>query len=133
MKTRTIDTNFLVRLLANDDSDQWATAAALSKSFHLIVLPTVILETEWVLRSKFKLQRSYILELFRGMLNSDAIIVAERERIARSLECFEAGMDFADALHISLTGDGETFVTFDRDLVKLAQKHINTVSVELAS
>ena len=42
-------------------------------------------------------------------------------------------MDFADALHVCFAGDGETFVTFDRDLARRANKHIHPVSVELAS
>jgi predicted nucleic-acid-binding protein len=133
MKTRTIDTNILVRLLARDDSAQWAQAAQLATTFRLIVLPTVLLETEWVLRSKLKLDRSKILALFWRVLGADTIVVVERERILKALDGFTAGMDFADALHVSLTAAGETFVTFDKGLVKLANKHINSVSVELAS
>ena len=133
MKTRTIDTNILVRLLARDDSAQWAQAARLATTFRLVVLPTVILETEWVLRSRLKLDRSQIVGLLRQVLGTDAIIVVEREHILKALDGFEAGMDFAGALHVSLTAAGETFLTFDKGLVKLAQKHMNSVSVELAS
>jgi predicted nucleic-acid-binding protein len=133
MKTRTIDTNILVRLLARDDSAQWAQAAQLTTTFRLVVLPTVLLETEWVLRSRLKLDRSQIATLLRQVLGTDAIIVVEREQILKALDGFEAGMDFADALHVSLTAAGETFLTFDKGLAKLAQKHINSVSVELAS
>lgn len=53
--------------------------------------------------------------------------------MAVAVRAHAAGMDFADALHVSLTAAGETFLTFDKGLVKLAQKHINSVSVELAS
>ena len=132
MTTRTIDTNVLVRLLARDDSEQWKRAADLAMRFQLVVLPTVMLETEWVLRSQFRFDRQRIAELFRMLASSEAFVLIERERVTRALDGFEKGMDFADALHVFGMSEGETFVTFDRDLVRLAKRHIDTASVELA-
>ncbi|MBB3963345.1 type II toxin-antitoxin system VapC family toxin [Rhizobium metallidurans] len=125
--TRTVDTNILVRLFAQDDDEQWATASDIITRYRLVVLSTVLLETEWVLRSRYSFGRPRIIALFQAMLLSENFIFAERERVIRTLEAFSNGIDFADAFHIS------TFITFDRNLVKLAQKHMNSVSVELAS
>jgi len=133
MKTRTIDTNILVRLLAQDNEEQWATAADLVSRFQLVVLSTVLMETEWVLRSRYGFDRQRIVELFRAILASENFILVERQRVVRTLDAFACGLDFADALHLSSLDAGETFITFDRDLVRLANKHIEDVSMELAS
>ncbi len=131
--TRTVDTNILVRLFAQDDDEQWATASDIITRYRLVVLSTVLLETEWVLRSRYSFGRPRIIALFQAMLLSENFIFAERERVMRTLEAFSNGIDFADAFHISALSSAETFITFDRNLVKLAQKHMNSVSVELAS
>jgi Predicted nucleic-acid-binding protein, contains PIN domain len=115
MKTRTVDTNILVRLLVRDDSEQWEQALRLAMNYCLIVLPTVALETEWVLRTRFKFNRDEICSFFRPMMASETFDFAERKRILRAIDCFEKGMDFADAMHLCFVDEGETFVTFDRD------------------
>lgn len=133
MATRTIDTNVLIRLLVDDHSEQAALAGELASRFELIVLPTVLLETAWVLRSRYRVDRLRIVKLLRGVIDFERFIVIDKHRIAKALTAFAAGMDFADALHVCLAGDDEIFVTFDRDLVRHAQKHIHHASVELAS
>jgi predicted nucleic-acid-binding protein len=133
MATRTIDTNVLVRLLVDDHSAQARLAGNLATQFQLIVLPTVMLETEWVLRSRYRFDRARIVELLRRLVSFERFIVIEKHRVAKALKALESGMDFADALHACFMGDGDTFVTFDRDLVRRASKHIHNVSVELAS
>ena len=133
MAKRAIDTNVLVRLLVDDHSEHAVLAASLAARFQLIVLPSVILETEWVLRSRYRVGRSLVVELLRRIIDFDEFIVIDRPRVTLALDAFETGMDFADAMHVSFTADGEIFVTFDRDLVRLAQKHIEHASIELAS
>ena len=128
----TIDTNVLVRVFAKDDSDQWLIAARILSRPDVVILSTVLLEAEWVLRKTIGLDRSIVAGLFRDMLASRTIFFDERERVEQALAAFEAGMDFADAFHVCGTGKDSTFVSFDRDLVKLATRHIKHVSVELA-
>jgi predicted nucleic-acid-binding protein len=128
----TIDTNVLVRVFAKDDSDQWLTAASIVSRPDVVILSTVLLETEWVLRKTIGFDRSIIAGMFRNLLVSETIAFEERERVEQTLAAFEAGMDFADAFHVCGAGKGSTFVSFDRDLVKLATRHIKHVSVELA-
>jgi len=41
-------------------------------------------------------------------------------------------LDFADAMHVCLKAEDSVFITFDRDLVKLAKKHLPEANVELA-
>jgi predicted nucleic-acid-binding protein len=131
--TRTVDTNILVRLFAQDDDDQWAIASDLVSRYQLVVLSTVLLETEWVLRSRYGFHRQRIGELFEAMMKSESFIFVERQRVRRTLDAFFQGVDFADALHVASLAADETFITFDYDLVKRAGKHFHNVSVELAS
>ncbi|SMF71212.1 Predicted nucleic-acid-binding protein, contains PIN domain [Xaviernesmea oryzae] len=132
MKTRTVDTNILVRLLLKDGSEQWAKVAELAAEFYFIVAPTVLLETEWVLRSRYNFHRDNILDLFHRLADSEGIILIEEPRMMKALDAFSKGMDFADAMHVCLKAEDSVFITFDRDLVKLAKKHLPEANVELA-
>jgi len=86
-----------------------------------------------VLRSRYDFDRYRIGALFEAMLKSENFVFDDRARVVRTLDAFFHGLDFADAFHVSALAPGETFVTFDRDLVKLANKHIHHASIELAS
>lgn len=50
-----VDTNVLVRLLVNDDARQARRARALFEREEIFISPTVLLESEWVLRSAYGL------------------------------------------------------------------------------
>ncbi|TCM58670.1 putative nucleic-acid-binding protein [Rhizobium sp. PP-F2F-G48] len=132
MTTITIDTNILFRILLKDGSDQWQRAARLLQSHRVVIIPTVLLETEWVLRSVAKYSRSRVMHLFQAIMASHDFVIAERNGIEKALAAFEAGMDLADALHLCLSDEATMFVTFDRDLVRRARRHSPNASVELA-
>ena len=53
-----IDTNVIVRYLTGDHPQQARKARTLIESEHVFVCTTVLLETEWVLRSVYGLTRS---------------------------------------------------------------------------
>jgi predicted nucleic acid-binding protein len=42
--------------------------------------------------------------------------------VVEALRWMRAGMDFADALHLASVGQADRFATFDRGLIKRAQK-----------
>ncbi|HEX5629403.1 MAG TPA: hypothetical protein VFX72_07510, partial [Usitatibacteraceae bacterium] len=46
----------------------------------------------------------------------------DRVAVLRAVEWFEAGMDFADALHVASKGPSADFVTFDRGLASSSRK-----------
>ena len=50
---RAIDTNVLVRALVRDDTTQSARAEALLSEHRIFIPVTVMLELEWVLRSRY--------------------------------------------------------------------------------
>ncbi|MBU4527949.1 MAG: type II toxin-antitoxin system VapC family toxin [Hoeflea sp.] len=133
MKKLAVDTNILARLLVRDDSAQWEIARALFETNRVVLMLSVLLETEWVLRSRFDYKRETICRLFESLSRTEAVDLHEPDRTPRVIAAYEAGMDFADAVHVSGVRAGESFATLDRGLVRRAGSHFKTVSVELVS
>ncbi|MEP7041941.1 MAG: type II toxin-antitoxin system VapC family toxin [Dokdonella sp.] len=111
-----IDTNVLVRLLVIDDSAQSDAARALVERERVLILRTVLLETEWVLRSRFGLGRSLIQVFFAGLADTSGIEIEADASTRRAIEAYGSGVDFADALHATATT--APFHTFDEKLLK---------------
>ena len=113
-----IDTNVLVRFLIGDDLAQAAVAAD-RISLGFVLLPTVAVETEWVLRAGYSWPRERIEAAFR-----DVIDLPEATGLPANmdwvLDRFAAGADFADMMHLSMAGDADAFVTFDHRIEKRA-------------
>ncbi len=70
-----IDTNVLVRLLIADDANQTRRArrlveTSLSRNEPVLVSLLAIIETEWVLRSRYELEKSEILAVLQRLLES---------------------------------------------------------------
>jgi len=119
-----IDTNVVVRLLTNDDPAQAARAADLLARERVLVPKTVLLETEWVLRYSYELPQPVVLAAFRKLLGLPQVAAEDATAIARALELYEGGMDFADALHLASARDATAFATFDTRLAKRAGREI---------
>ena len=119
-----IDTNVVVRLLTNDDPAQAARAADLLARERVLVPKTVLLETEWVLRFSYEIPQPVVLAAIRKLLGLSQVAAEDATAIARALELYEGGMDFADALHLASTRDATAFATFDTRLAKRAGREI---------
>ena len=119
-----VDTNVVVRLLTNDDPAQAARAADLLARERVLVPKTVLLETEWVLRYSYEIPQPVVLAAIRKLLGLSQVAAEDATAIARALELYEGGMDFADALHLASTRDATAFVTFDTRLAKRAGREI---------
>ena len=70
-----IDTNVVVRLLVSDDVEQTRRARklvdqAVSREEPVLVSLPVIVETEWVLRSRYRFSRKAVLGVFRAALEA---------------------------------------------------------------
>jgi predicted nucleic-acid-binding protein len=112
-----IDTNVLVRVLVDDHPEQCAAARRLWLTNQIWIAKTVLLETEWVLRSAVGASREEILRAFQLLLADPRVVIEDRATVERAVDGFKAGMDLADALHLASRGTSERFVTFDRRLV----------------
>lgn len=111
-----IDTNILVRLLIVDDSSQGDSARALVERNRVLILRTVLLEAEWVLRSRFGLARKLIHEFFSRLAETSGIEMEADHSTRRAIDAYGNGVDFADALHA--TNAALAFHTFDERLLK---------------
>ena len=115
-----LDTNLLVRLVTADDARQTELARQFLKSNRCWLAKTVLLELEWVLRFTYELGRERIAWAVRGFLSNRQIELEDRPAVLRALRWYEAGLDFADALHLASAGPATRFATFDRPLSKAA-------------
>lgn len=123
-----IDTNVVVRLLTGDHPDQSARARSLIERQRVLVPTTVVLESEWVLRGAYGLDRDHVIPALRAFAGLPNVTLQEPERVAAALDWTEGGMDFADALHLGATAGCEAFVTFDLKMAK-ASEGLNTPTV----
>lgn len=117
-----VDTNVVVRIIANDDPEQSPRAVALFERRKIFLSKTVLLETEWVLRFSYKLPRETIVSALRKTIGLQGVEVETIGVVARALDWHEQGMDFADALHLASSTQADQFATFDEKLAKLAQR-----------
>src|SRR5690349_20859182 len=136
----TPDTHILVRAAVgaadptSEDGIQSVQARAilLDAKVIAITLPTLC-EFVWVLRSVYKYTKEEIKSSLE-ILCSAASVTCDRQALDAGLKVLNQGGDFADGV-IAFTGaalGGETFVSFDRQAVRIlrqaGQKDVQLVS-----
>jgi predicted nucleic-acid-binding protein len=99
-----IDTNILVRFLVADDERQFERARRLirneaTRGEPVLINHLVLLECEWVLRSRYGLAKEAILSTFSGLLDSTDLQVEDEASVEEALYVWkDSGADFADCL-----------------------------------
>lgn len=126
-----VDTNVLVRFLVRDDAEQAARAASLIRADEIRISKTVLLETEWVLRSLYGFSPSSLAGALRALAGLRTVFLEDELAVARALDWFTEGLDFADALHLASAGNAKQFATFDRRLAKQAKRMTTLKAVSL--
>lgn len=124
-----IDTNVLLRVLVEDGTEQTARAKARFVASEIFVPASVLLETEWVLRSHLGLDRKGVNGLLSLLVRAPNTTVEAPERIFAAIEAHAKGFDFADALHLFAASDCEALCSFDKDFRRRANRLPNAVSV----
>jgi len=117
-----VDTNVLVRLIAQDDAAQVARAARLFQREQVWIAKTVLLETEWVLRYVYGFMTKDITDALQGLAGLSAVHLEDPVAVNQALSWLDAGVDFADGLHLASCGDATRFASFDARLMKSAAK-----------
>lgn len=117
-----VDCNVLVRFLTGDDPKQAQRALTLFRNHPIWIAKTVLLETEWVLRSLYEFKAPQIVDAFERVLGIPDVQVEDPRSVRDALDWSLAGLDFADALHLASRGDAESFATFDERFAKRASK-----------
>lgn len=119
---RAIDTNVLVRYLVADDPAQFRRARKAVEAGRTFVPKTVLLETEWVLRHVYGLDRGDIAGAFDVLAAAAEVEFEDHAAVYQALAWFQSGMDFADALHVASRGKAAQFLTFDKGLIVAARR-----------
>jgi predicted nucleic-acid-binding protein len=116
---RAIDTNVLIRLILVDDPVQYRIATDVIATDVLVPF-TVLLETGWVLSSRYGLSHDRIATTLTSLLEIPTIHMAQEPAVRWALARYKEGADFADMLHLIAAGDVTGFVTFDRRIGRAA-------------
>jgi predicted nucleic-acid-binding protein len=115
-----IDTNLVVRYLVADDPEQAAKARDLIDDHDVFVCTTVMLETEWVLRSAYGFSAAQCADALTGFAGLPRVTLEDVAAVAKALGWMRQGMDFADGLHLAKAEGCDAFVSFDRAFIKTA-------------
>jgi len=122
-----IDTNILVRFLVRDDESQFEKARRLIRrevvaGRRVLVSQLVLLETEWVLRSRYGMRKEEITGAISALLDATDIQFENEPAIEEALFAWkDSAADFADCLIASQNkrlGCSAT-ATFDAKAAKL--------------
>jgi predicted nucleic-acid-binding protein len=122
-----LDTNVVVRYIAQDDPKQ---SAAASKLFERVltqdepgfVSAIVLCEIAWVLAECYGADRARIRAAVEGLLSAKQIAVEAPDTVRKALRAWgESSADFADALigEVAAAHGAARTMTFDRAAAKL--------------
>ena len=123
-----LDTNILVRYLTRDDQPQYEKARRLidrevTKGEPVLVNLLVLLETEWVLRSRYEMAKLDIVTAFSALLDTADLAFEDEPSVESAVYSWkDSTVDFADCLieaHNRAIGCRAT-ATFDTRALKLA-------------
>jgi len=123
------DTNVIVRLLTADEPRQTDKAHLLFATETVLLPKTVLLESEWVLRRLYRLDRSAIVRALDALISLPNVRCEDEPVVRQALAWSREGLDFADALHLAASRAAERFATFDRALIKTAGSSASGVVV----
>jgi predicted nucleic-acid-binding protein len=98
------DTNVVVRYLVRDDPEQYAKAKRLflreaEKGEPVLIGLLVLLEVEWVLRSRYKISKAEILTAFSALVDAADLAFEDESSVESALYAWKDSIaDFADCL-----------------------------------
>ena len=126
MITGSVDTNVIVRLVAQDDPLQAQAVDRLfarhaKKSEMLMVPISVVLELEWVLRSRLSQTKTQVLETIEALLTVVELSFEAEDAVEQALLDYrDSNADFGECLHLALARKQRAlpFYTFDKKATK---------------
>jgi predicted nucleic-acid-binding protein len=118
-----LDTNLLVRLATNDAPAERAAVIDILSKHECLISKTVLLETEWVLRSRYGYNAEQFAEFAEYLLALSSLSIEDESVVRWAVDAARTGIDFADAMHVSIAvAAEEPFYTFDKKLLRKASK-----------
>jgi len=117
-----LDSNVIVRYLAQDDARQSAVATrliegSLSTEVRGFISIVTLAEVVWVMASNYRATRATIADIVEGLLTAPQLTLDKADVVWRALRSYQdSKADFSDAVIVELGGDAgcSKTVTFDR-------------------
>jgi predicted nucleic-acid-binding protein len=121
------DSNLIIRLLTGDDPDQVAAVHALldrmgAAQDTLFVPLTVILEVEWVLRSRYAFDKAQVVSKVVDLLETSELDFQDEPVIEQAIALYrDHDAEFADCVHLgaAVQHARQPLLTFDRVAAQL--------------
>src|SRR3972149_2730797 len=114
-----LDTNVLARYYVEDASDPESTLQReaarrlIDSGTRLAVSKSVLLELEWVMRGYYEFAPARIARALRHLSALPQVELEDRAAVVAALSHYEAGLDFADAMHHAAYRQCRAMATFD--------------------
>jgi predicted nucleic-acid-binding protein len=116
------DTNFLIRILLDDEKQpkQVKAARKLARAAKKIYVPQVVqVEIVWVMKSAYQLDKSVVVKILDHLDNNPAFVLQDANIFHTALiQYIESNADFSDCI-AQAQDIGVTLHTFDKRLTKL--------------
>jgi predicted nucleic-acid-binding protein len=99
-----LDTNVVVRLVVTDDAEQTRRARrlveqALGRDEPVLISLLVLLESEWVLRSRYAFSREALMDIFRALLEARELLFEDEPALEEALFHWkDSACGFSDCL-----------------------------------
>ena len=117
-----LDTNVLVRYLAQDDDVQFQKVLQMlnRKRAIFFVCDLVLAETDWVLRSLYEWTGAEVADAFSRLTTIHNLTFENETRLRASLKALREGADLADELIVRSCRDhgAKAFATFDKGIIR---------------
>jgi predicted nucleic-acid-binding protein len=118
-----VDTNLLVRILADDPGQptQVKAARALASQAQQVFIPLVVqVETVWVLESGYKLSKKPIIQTLEHLEINQAFVQEDEDLCHRALDLFRSSkVDYSECVILSTCqSSNRKLYTFDKRLAK---------------
>jgi predicted nucleic acid-binding protein len=117
-----VDTNVLVRLITKDHPQHVARALRLFQKERIWLAKTVLLETDWVLRSLYGFAAQDVGDAIGKVAGLPNVDLEDPPAVAQALSWLAVGIEFADGIHLASRGEANSFATFDEKFAKRAAK-----------
>ena len=114
---KAVDTNIIARLLLDDHAEQSPIARRIVDE-GVFIPPTVLLETAWLLRSRYQLSREAVAAYLIGLIEIPSVTIADPNAVAWAIERSATRGDLADLMHLVASAGASDFVTFDDDVLR---------------
>ncbi|WP_439545104.1 type II toxin-antitoxin system VapC family toxin [Sandarakinorhabdus sp.] len=116
---RALDSNIILRAVLNDDPRQSPRARSILAD-QALLLTTVALESFWVLTVPKRISQADAANILTKLIQMPNMIVPDRDALQFALTKAAEGADFADMLHLALSGGADVFTTFDQGIAPFA-------------